>query len=82
MLELEENLCREIEEHVYSWKQEGRRPNNLSTKIWQMMHSNNTNSENLESDFMEILEKTHLLGWNETTKSIRVWAEKEEDESS
>ena len=27
-------------------------------------------------------QKTHVLGWNETAKSIRVWAEKEEDESS
>ena len=29
-----------------------------------MMQSNNTKSENLENDSTEILEKTHLLGWN------------------
>ena len=46
------------------------------------MQSNITKSDNLESDFTEVLEKPHLLGWHETAKSIRVWAEKEEDESS
>ena len=41
-----------------------------------MMRSKNTKSDNLESDFAEILEKTHLLGWNETAKTIRVWADR------
>ena len=61
----------QIGEYMYSWEREIGRPNKLSTKIWKMMQSNNTKSENLESDFTEILEKTHL-GWNETTKSIRL----------
>ena len=43
-----------------------------------MIQSNNTKSENLENDFTELLEETHLLGGNETTKSVRCWAEKEE----
>ena len=80
--ESEENLCRELEESMYSLEREIGRPNNSSTKIWQMMQGNSAKSENLESDFTEILEKTRLLGWNENTKSIRVRAEKEEDESS
>ena len=72
----ERSLCRELEEYMYSWDPELGRPHNLSTKIWQMMQSNNTKSDNLESDFAvaDILEKTH-------PKSIRVWAEKEVDES-
>ena len=65
----------------YSWDREIGRPHNLSTKIWQMMQSSNTKSDNLECDFTEILEKTHQLEWNEAAKSIRVWAEKEEDGS-
>ena len=72
--ESEQNLCSKLVEYMYSWERAIGRPNNLGT--------NNTKSENLESDFTEILEKTHLLGWNETAKSIRVWAEKEEAESS
>ena len=61
---------------MYSWEQEIGRPNHLTTKIWQIIQSNNTKSDNLENDFTEILEKTHLLEWNETTKSIRCWVEK------
>ena len=66
---------------MYSWDREIGRSNNFSTKIWQMMQSNSTKSDNLESDFADIQEKAHQLEWNETAKSIRVWAEKEEDES-
>ena len=72
--EAQERVCRELQKYMYSWEDEVRRPNHHSTKIWQMIQRNNTNSENLENDFTEILEKTHLLGWNEATKSIRVWA--------
>ena len=75
--ESERILCRELEEYMYSWDREIGRPHNLSTKIWQMMQSNNTKSHKLESDFTETLEETHLLGWNETAKTIKV----EEDES-
>ena len=57
---------------MYSWDREMRRPHNLS---------NNTKSDTLESDFAEILEKTHQHGWNETAKAIRVWVENEEYES-
>ena len=79
--ESERSLCRELEEYVYSWEREIGRPHNLSTKIWQMVQCNITKSDNLESDFTEILEKTHLLVWKETAKTIRVWDEKKEDES-
>ena len=58
---LEEDFWKELDEFMYSWEQESRRPNKLSTKIWQMIQSNNTKSENLECDFTEIVEKTHLL---------------------
>ena len=71
-----------VQEYMHSWEREIGRPNNLGTNIWQMMQSNNTKYDNLESNSTEILENTHLLGWNETAKSVRVWAEKEEDESS
>ena len=47
-------------------------PQNLTAKIWQMMQSNNTMSQNLETDFAEILERTHQLEWNGTAKAIRV----------
>ena len=66
---------------MFSWDREIARPHNLSAKIWQMMQSNNTKSDNLEGDFAENLEKTHQPGWNETAKAIRVCDEKEEDES-
>ena len=72
----------ELDEYMYSWEQESGRPDHASTKIWQMILCNNTKSENLEGDFTQILEKTHLLGRNETTKSIRCWVEMEEDECS
>ena len=61
VLESEENLCKELDEYMYSWEQEKGRPNNLSTKIWQMMQSDNTKSENLEKYFTEILQKTLLF---------------------
>ena len=35
-------------------------------------------SDSLESAFVEMLERTHQLGLNETAKSIRVWAEEDE----
>ena len=73
VLQLEDNLWKELDEYMYSWEQETGRPNHFSTKIWQMIQSSNTKSENLENYFTEILEKTHVLGWNETTKSIRRW---------
>ena len=47
-----------------------------------MIQSNNTKSENLEGDITEILEKTLLLGWSESKKSIKCWVGKEEEESS
>ena len=74
VLESEENLCRELVGYLYSWENQIGRPHNLSTKIWQMMQSNDTKSDNLENDVTEVLKKTHQLGWNETAKSIRVWA--------
>ena len=48
VLESEENLCKELDEYMYSWEQECGRPNHLSSKIWHMMQSNNKKSENLE----------------------------------
>ena len=57
--ESEWTLCRELEEYMYSWDREIGRPHNLRTKIWQMMQSNSTKSDNLESDYTHILEKTH-----------------------
>ena len=48
--ESERSLCRELEEFMYSWEREIERPNNLSTKIWQIMQSNNTKSDTLKSD--------------------------------
>ena len=54
---------------MYSQDRETGRPNNLSAKNWQMMQSN----------FAK--ERTHQLGWNETAKAIKVWAEKEDDDS-
>ena len=76
VLQLAENLWKELDEYMYSWEQEFGRPNHLSTKIWQLIRSNHTKSENLENDFTEILDRTRVLGWNETTESIRVWAGK------
>ena len=73
--ESERRLCQELEEFMYSWDREVGTPYNLSAKIWQMMRSNNTKSDNLESDFPEILERTQQLGWNETAKAIRVRAD-------
>ena len=70
VLLLEEILWKELDEYMYSWEQESGTPNHLSMMIWRLVQSNNSKSENLESDFTEILEKTHLLGWNETPKSI------------
>ena len=79
--ESERSLCRELAEYMYSWERENGIPHDFCTKNWQMMQSNNTKSDKLESDFTEILERMHQLVWKETAKTIRVWAEKEEDES-
>ena len=68
--ESERRSCQELEEVMCAWEREIGRPNNLSTKIWQMMQSNNAKSDNLESDFTEILERTHQLEWHETAKAI------------
>ena len=59
----------------------GGRAQNISDKLWQMMQSNDTMSENLDKDFAEILEKVHQIGWNESAKVSRVWAEKNDDDS-
>ena len=34
----------------------------MSDKIWQIMQSNNTRSENLDKDFEEMLERSHRIG--------------------
>ena len=41
-----------------------------------MMQSNDTKSENLATDFAEILECLHQSGWNESATASRVWSEK------
>ena len=66
---------------MYSWDRGSGRPQNISDKLWQLMQSNDTNSENLDKDFAEILEKAHQVGWNESAKVSRVWAEKNDDDS-
>ena len=45
----EANLCRKLEKYNYSRDREIGRPNNRNTSIRQMMQSNNTKFENLDT---------------------------------
>ena len=49
-------------------------------KMWQNMQSNDTETMNLDKDIEEILNKAKQTGWNGSTKTTRVWTEKEEDD--
>ena len=70
--ETEQRLYLELEEYMFSWDREFGRTTEPHRETWQMMQSNNTMSQNLETDFAEILERTHQLEWNGTAKAIRV----------
>ena len=66
---------------MYSWDRGSGRPQNISHKLWQMMQSNDTKSENLDKDVADILERAHQVEWNERAKASSVWAEKNDDDS-
>ena len=80
--QVEEDIWKDIEEYIVSWEPERRRSGTLNTNIWQMVRINKTKSEHLEHGINEVLEKTHLLGWNEGKKLARCWVEEEEEEGS
>ena len=61
---------------MYSWDRGSGRPQNICDKLWQMMQSSDTKSENFDKDVAEILVKAHQIGWNESSKVSRVWVEK------
>ena len=50
----------------------------LTAKLWQMVQSSNTKSENLEHDFDEIVAKVQELGWKDAKRLCRCWVQKEE----
>ena len=66
---------------MFSWDREFGRPQNISDKIWQMMQRNDTKSENLDKDFAETRERAQQIGWNETLKTSKIWAERNHDDS-
>ena len=66
--ESEKSLWKELKEYMYPWDREFGRPNNLSTKIWKRIQSNNAKSDILESDFADLQERTHQLGGTKLQK--------------
>ena len=63
---------------MYSWDQEIDRPQYVNERLWQMRQSNDTKSLKLDKDFDGLLELGQQIGWNESAKTIRFWAEKAE----
>ena len=73
-------LCRVLGDYIHSWEQELERPRYVMDKMWQNVQSNGAKTMNLDKDIEEILNKAKQTGWNGSTKTTRVWTEKEEDD--
>ena len=48
------------------------------TKLWQMMHSRDTNNLNLDKDFEDIVSKVKQIGWNGSTRTTGFWRQEED----
>ena len=79
--QLEDELWKEVDDYIFSWEPEKKRSRTLNAKIWQLVQSSNTKSENLEHAFNEIVAKVQDLGWEGGKRLSRCWVEKEEEES-
>ena len=53
---------REIDEYMCSWDQAFGRPHYIKDKVWQMMHSNDTKTMNLDKDFEGPMARRNKLG--------------------
>ena len=73
-------LCRVLGDYIRSWEQELERPRYVMDKMWQNVRSNDAKTMNLDKDIEEILNKAKQTVWNGSTKTTRVWTEKEEDD--
>ena len=73
-------LCRVLGDYIRSWEQELERPRYVMDKMWQNVQSNGAKTMNLDKDIEEILNTAKQTGWNGSTKTTRVWTEKEEDD--
>ena len=58
-------MKREMEGYIFSGELEKRRPGTPNSKNWQMVQSSDTEAENLEHDFTEIVAKVQELGWRD-----------------
>ena len=53
---------------------------NLQRRIWQLVKSSNTNSQNVEHDAIGFVPNIQELGWSDGQRPVRCWVEKEEEE--
>ena len=51
-------------------------------KLWQMMQSGNTKMFNLDKDIDEMLSRTKITGWNESTKTKKNWTQDDDGQWS
>ena len=78
--DVEQKLNRILWEYIDAFDKERGRPRLIMTKLWQMMHSRETNNLNLDKDLDEILSKIKQTGWSESGKTRRFWAQDEDEE--
>ena len=72
----EELFCNDLEEYFQSWESSKKKAENFASKTWQMTQSSRMKSDNLESDFEELLSKHKDLGWQKDGNVSRFWEEK------
>ena len=64
-------MSKELDNCIFTWEHRKRRSGSLNAQIWHLVQSSNTQAENLEHDFNEIVAKSK--SWAEVT---RYWVEK------
>ena len=71
-----------MEDYIFSCGPEKRRSGTLNAKKRQMIQSNNTEAENLEHDFIDMVAKKNQgLGcWGDGKRQTRCWVGEEEEE--
>ena len=59
----EELFCNDLEEYFQSWESSKKKAENFAVKTGQMTQSCRMKTDNLDSDFEELLSKQKDLGW-------------------
>ena len=70
-----EDLWTELEQHI----SEKRRSGCMNAKIWQMVQSSSSWTENFENDFDELATTFREMGWGDDEMKSRFWCDKEEE---